>query len=178
MENIKVYCVNCRDIILLTSDKFKIGGPYDGGMFKTFWNDSRSVGDFVFNAWATSGNLWCPRTEGHDFINGDGSLLTEHGLIREGQKTLDTEFSIIYHDPPLKNQLKWVDRWSKELILNGPPVLELHEDDELEKEWKERIIGVDLVVPGEDRTVIKRTFTCKKCGKQMDYGIEHKINGC
>lgn len=117
----KVFCQTCKEYVLDTSDKFVIGGPYNGAMFQAPSQVRYHVDAFMFAEWVEYGNLFCPRcTQG--FIIA-GVILTEHGLIKEGQGSIDTDFSVIHADGELKNQLMWADKWSREGDFKGfePP---------------------------------------------------------
>jgi len=49
---------------------------------------------FAFQEWAKEGNLWCPNCE-QWFIHPNGDILTEHGIVKKGAKTIDTSIQII-----------------------------------------------------------------------------------
>lgn len=116
----RIYCLTCREYILETSDQFKIGGPYHGAMFKGATDDKWSATTFRFHEDVKDGNLNCPRCMGFFIV--DGKILTEHGVIRPGQKTLDESFSIIHKEGPVKGWLKCVDD-SKEMPIDPPETL-------------------------------------------------------
>ena len=93
----KVFCCLCTQHIFDTTDSFKIGGPYNGGMFR---KPDHIVGPYhgfypEQGEWRVNGDLSCPLCEQDFMANG---LLTEHGLIVPGQESLDTEFSILNDD--------------------------------------------------------------------------------
>ncbi len=108
----KIYCQTCKEYVLDTSDKFVIGGPYNGAMFQAPSQSRYHVDAFMFKEWVVHGDLFCPRCE-QGFIIA-GVILAEHGLIKEGQGSIDTDFSVIHTEGELKNQLMWADKWSRE----------------------------------------------------------------
>lgn len=107
----KIYCLTCREACLRTSNRFKPGGPYTGDMFASLKNCTRYADDFYFQDWVNSGNLWCPRCL-QEFVQG-GVLLTEHGKIRIGQKTIDRSVSIVHKGGELDGLLKSTDVWNQ-----------------------------------------------------------------
>ncbi len=113
----KVYCQTCKEYVLDTSDKFVIGGQYNGSMFQAPVQSRYHVDAFMFQEWVVYGDLFCPRCDQSFIIN--GVILTEHGLIKEGQKSLDTEFFVIHTEGEHKNQLKSAVIWSLEGDFEG-----------------------------------------------------------
>ncbi len=113
----KVYCQTCKEYVLDTSDKFVIGGQYNGSMFQAPVQSRYHVDSFMFKEWVVYGDLFCPRCDQSFIIN--GVILTEHGLIKEGQKSLDTEFFVIHTEGEHKNQLKSAVIWSLEGDFEG-----------------------------------------------------------
>jgi len=102
----KIYCMTCREHILNSTDKIKIGGPYQGDMFEPV--QKNGYWGRMFHHSAKRGNLFCPRCEG-PFIR-RGELLTEHGIIREGQTTVDETLSIVAPpDNPLPGRIMGMD---------------------------------------------------------------------
>ncbi len=108
----KIYCQTCKEYVLDTSDKFVIGGQYNGSMFQAPVQSRYHVDAFMFQEWVVYGDLFCPRCDQAFIIN--GVILTEHGLIKEGQKSLDTDFYVIHTEGEHKNQLKSAVIWSLE----------------------------------------------------------------
>ena len=113
----KVYCQTCKEYVLDTSDKFVVGGSYNGAMFQAPVQSRYHVDSFMFQEWVVYGDLFCPRCD-QSFIIA-GVILTEHGLIKEGQKSLDTEFFVIHTEGEHKNQLKSAVIWSLEGDFEG-----------------------------------------------------------
>lgn len=103
----KIYCQTCKEYVLESSDKFVVGGPYNGAMFKSAAYDRYSASMFPCREDVKDGNLFCPRCLGL-FIDTPGNLLTEHGVIMKGQESLDTSFSIIHADGEMKGYLKYI----------------------------------------------------------------------
>ncbi len=113
----KIYCQTCKEYVLDTSDKFVIGGPYNGAMFQAPSQARYHVDAFMFNEWVVHGDLFCPRCE-QGFIIA-GVILTEHGLIKEGQGSIDADYSVIHTIGELTNQLMYADKWSREGDFKG-----------------------------------------------------------
>lgn len=111
----KIFCVTCSDYILDTSDVFKIGGPYNGSMFQKSKHARFQYDYFQFHRAMKLGNLFCPRC-GSSFIRQDGALMSEHGLIMPGQKSIDRTFYSIHppDHPEAPGRLKGRDIVSKE----------------------------------------------------------------
>lgn len=110
----KLYCFFCREYILETTDKFVVGGPYHGAMFSKADQPRWSNPDyFQFSESAKNGDLYCPRCC-NNVIRNDGSILSEHGIIQKGQKSVDTSHSIIYCKGELAGKLMTVNEFSKE----------------------------------------------------------------
>ena len=100
----RIYCNTCKEYVLQDSDDFVLDGPYHGGMFKGATGDRWRASMFDTREHVKGGDLLCPRCMGF-FLGLKGELLTEHGQVYAGQKTLDTGFTIIHHDGPVKGQL-------------------------------------------------------------------------
>lgn len=100
----KVYCLTCREYILETSDAFEIGKPPHGGMFLPATLDRWAATMFDCRENTKGGDLHCPRCMGR-FLGDKDELLTEHGIVYQGQESTDEEFSIVHKDGPLKGQL-------------------------------------------------------------------------
>ncbi|HBJ74606.1 MAG TPA: hypothetical protein DDY86_03595 [Syntrophaceae bacterium] len=135
----RIYCLTCREVILETTDAFILGGPYDGGMFKGVRNDNWAETMFRTHPDVKGGNLFCPRCTGR-FLGADGGLLTEHGIIRPGQRTVDTEYSIVHQDGPAKGLLMCIAPSLEKAVVEPDPV---------------------VVVPEAE----PETLECPKCGK-------------
>jgi len=89
----RIYCLSCKDHILNTADAFVMGGPYTGAMFSPVHKDAWRASIWRQQSGIKDANLMCPRCEGQ-FIQA-GRLLTEHGVVVPGQKTIDKSISII-----------------------------------------------------------------------------------
>jgi len=115
----KIYCICCKEYILDTSDDMVLGGAvlkdggaheYHGGMFKAASSDKWHSQMFDCRAHTRGGDLWCPRCTGK-FLGSHNELLTEHGIIHPGQKTVDTSFNIVWQkgeEGGAPGQLKYV----------------------------------------------------------------------
>jgi len=100
---IRIYCSACRQYILDASPQFVPGGPYHGAMFqRPRQTKLRGNSYFKFVEGIRGGNLYCPRCD-NAFIKRDGELITEHGILRSGQRTIDKRIKIIHPDLRLKN---------------------------------------------------------------------------
>lgn len=185
MEDIKVYCILCREHILNASDKFVCGGPYDGSMFAPIKNENSMFAMyFNFEGWVNGGNLYCPRCE-QNFIETDGTLLTEYGMIRPGQTSIEHSGSLAYDTDHEKNLLSRSDLYVPERDRRGrvgrmspfvhgsienpskeKPEGEIMEEDKSKTEDK----------PESDKTW-KTPCKCTKCGAQLRWPAEH-WKGC
>ena len=103
----KIYCLTCREYILETSDAFVIGGSYNGAMFKGATGDRWAASLFRTVESVKGGDLYCPRCMGPFIVDG-GKLLTEHGVIQPGQKSIDTSFNIVHQEGHAKGMLMYV----------------------------------------------------------------------
>lgn len=133
----------CKEYILEDSPKMVLGGPYNGAMFKPATDDNWSATMFRTGEDVKRGDLWCPRCSGK-FLGDRGELLTEHGLVMEGQRTVDPTISIIHQEGHAKGMLAHI-KPSQELMDRAqiPP------KEEVEKVAAE--IG---------------KIACPKCGKE------------
>ena len=147
---IKVFCSICMEYIFNTTDKFMCGGPYNGAMFA----EAHEPGwgrYFLFHESITDGNLFCPRCE-QSFVGADGSLVTEFGRIKAGQKTVDVfALSYVIDLPHCDNVLTRSDVMAPE----GKP--------------KDAAIATPKGKP---------QVYCKKCGGPMRYYAQHRWEGC
>jgi len=142
----KIYCLTCREYILETSDDLVIGGPYNGAMFKGATNDKWASTMFRTVADIKGGDLHCPRCMGPFIVDG-GKLLTEHGVIQPGQKSIDTTFNIVHQEGHAKGMLMYVK--DSRLLPDHEAALEkaedaIEEDDDLRcpecgKEYKDKM---------------------------------------
>lgn len=111
-----IFCPNCKRQILDTSPEFVCGGPYTGAMFAppTGRRAFRSNA-FRFRQWATmpGKRLPCPSC-GNFLLRRDGGLLTEHGIIKPGQATVDMGFSVMHHDGEAEGYLRTAQEYSRE----------------------------------------------------------------
>lgn len=158
MKGILIFCLSCREAILKTTDDFILGGEYSGNMFESIHESKWSATMFPRRPDIKSGNLNCPRCMGH-FIQ-RGQILTEHGIVHPGQKTLDTSFNVVNQDGDFKGKLKYVVD-SKELpesvdigSTEGPPVY-------AEGEVVERLDPPEVEKLSEPLALV-----CPKCGKK------------
>jgi hypothetical protein len=119
-----IFCPNCKRQILDTSPEFVCGGPYFGAMFapptgrRAFRSNS-----FRFRQWATmpGKRLPCPSC-GNFLLRRDGGLLTEHGIIKAGQATVDMGFSVIHHEGEAEGYLRTAQEYSRECTtFSGSP---------------------------------------------------------
>lgn len=204
----KIFCIRCLRYVLKTSDKFKCGGPYNGEMFAPIedvvWHY------FSFTPDITDGSLQCPMCD-LSFIDTDGSLLTEYGLIPEGMTAIDTITSHAFEEGGIMvmsrieiNPGKPIEREVAATVnvITGCPTESVKEPElsgtavvETTQEIKagDRVVfhGVDEIL--EKQKTIKKPIkkpkrskkkpkkkspVCKKCGKPMRYGAEHKAKGC
>ena len=145
----KIYCTTCKEYILNTSDAFVLGGPYDGSMFDPITNDRYRATMFRCTKDTIKANLHCPRCMG-EFISFHGDILTEHGLLPKGQRTIDTRQTIVHQSGHAKGMLMH--------IVNALPVIENRVSAAAEERQKE--IDQMFVDEPEEKLI------CGKCGKQ------------
>lgn len=167
-KEIKVFCVRCTEHVLDTSDKFQCGGPYSGEMFVPVGDNW--FGDyFNFERWVEGGNLHCPRCHGN-FIDDDGALLTEYGRVKEGQATIDRSTTLAHDIGNEKDILSRDDVWAPEMKEPEP-------EPEPVVEKPPEVSELEPPPDGQPEQPKKRKFICKKCGKEIPYGMAHK-GGC
>lgn len=145
----KIYCKTCNKYILDTSPEFILGGPYDGSMFQKVtdrkYQLSLNFPKLVKNT--RRGSLTCPMCDAT--IEGrDGVILTEHGLVRPGQTTIDTRISIIHPNLTLKTKRQW----SVEIV--GDRV------GEAAARWQAEIDAFGNDEPGEKLEKLERVLEC------------------
>jgi uncharacterized C2H2 Zn-finger protein len=99
----KIYCWTCKEACLETSDGFQIGQKPHGGMFRKLDVGGNWI-HFDFKEHIKDGDLHCPRCMA-SFVGPKNELLTEHGIIYQGQESVDTRFSIIYTEGMLRGML-------------------------------------------------------------------------
>lgn len=129
----KIYCFTCKEYILEKSDKFVMGGPYNGAMFEPATNDRYSASMFERREDIKDGNLFCPRCMGH-FIDATGSLLTEHGFIVKGQESIDETYSIVRTEGDMKGHLMYIKPSRgviKELVVEAEDIPSDDEEPEI-----------------------------------------------
>lgn len=181
-EDIQVWCPICREVILLTSDKFLPGVEYNGAMFKSLHNDSRVSSDPVFAEWNKRGDLSCPRAPGiHGFLLErpmDGGLLTEHGIVLKGQETVDKTFRIVYGDeePALKGMMKSPHIMSLEvgqtvIPIEAPAETTLIEEGEPPLDFPE-----EIAEPDEPEEKLTKEYICGICGESFDKGWKKAVH--
>jgi hypothetical protein len=99
----KIFCCLCTEHCFDTTDVFKCGGPYNGSMFAKPNHVGPYKGQYPRQGeWQVGGDLTCPFCEQDFMLYG---LVTEHGVIVPGQKTIDTSMSILNDDGSLKYRL-------------------------------------------------------------------------
>ena len=174
----KIFCIRCLRYVLKTSDKFKCGATYNGEMFGPIENVEWHY--FSFTPDITEGSLQCPMCD-MNFIDTDGSLLTEHGLIPPGMTEIDKTVNYSFLEGGL---------WVLSIMEKNPGLpIERVETGEIDKkpEWGkspgETILEVNRTILEKRGTTkkperSKKKYICKKCGKPMAYGAEHKQKGC
>jgi len=167
--NIKVFCPMCMHYILRTSGAFVAGGPYDGSMFMIPPDKPDAANYFPFETWVTEGNLLCPMCD-QQFVTPEGNLLTEHGLVKPGQVSIDTTLSVIYPDNMLMSDSTFSREVregdiSRETVVTPEPEPEVPEEVDDEPEVDEDVIPVS------------DGFTCRKCGNTMPHPWSHR-KGC
>jgi hypothetical protein len=135
----RIYCPICKMNIVDTTPDFVCGGPYAAGMFKPGARFTAAQYNVAALKSKRPEHLPCPRCK-KPFINRDGSLLTEHGLIRAGQTTVDMSFSIVYpagHDHA--GMLKTAQEWSRMVRVEPVeivPVGRIEVTPHVEGEWR------------------------------------------
>jgi len=159
---VKIYCLTCREHVLNTSPAFKAGGPYSGDMFEAVTDCRWFSTAFNFDSWVTEGNLWCPRCTGAFIIGGE--TLTEHGIIKVGQKSVKTDVSVVHKDGPFQGQLKSAAEYSLEdpdyVQPSEPePILE-PEETRTEKVLRLRKAGLSYAKIGK-RVNLSATYVSK-----------------
>lgn len=185
-DGMKVFCSRCMFYVLVTSDKFKVGGPYNGSMFKIPEDKPDAANYFPFDEWVTEGNLLCPYCD-QEFVTPDGNLLTEHGLVRPEQKTIERSVSVIYPDNVLMSDSTFsLEVGQKVETEEEPPVEPVVEEEvaepeeeveEPEPEEEEAFPDVEVESEVDAKPDTFYPYTCKKCGKSLRYPSEHR-KGC
>lgn len=139
----KILCGTCKRWICEPTDKFVLGGPYNGTMFSC---PHKMMRKFMFKSSTAvvRGKLFCPVCK-RPILKKNGDLLTEHGLIRPGQTTVDTSFSVLHQDGMAVGKLQRVE-YSKELPTEANAAEQL------------RQIAAELTEDMEN-------LVCPKCGK-------------
>lgn len=147
----KIYCPICNYYILNTSNAFVIGGPYDGSMFQKGTNRRLQVSSnfFKFTPNTRKGSLTCPMCDGN-IVKRDGSILCEHGLVREGQKTIDTRFSVIHRERK-DFKLKTKREWSWEIKEDRVKAAALEQQKRIEEEFGQAQEATESEVEEEKR---------------------------
>ena len=169
----KIFCFTCKEHVLNTTDKFVLGGPYSGEMFEPVQDDG--YWGNMFHHSATGGDMFCPRCEGLFIENNE--LLTEYGIIRNGQRTVDKSFSIVA--PPghvLPGSPMGVE-YSRETadetpiaeslaerVTEADRVSELAEHNQIMVDSSDDPIGQVVEQIGPDRKDAS-ILVCPKCGK-------------
>lgn len=160
----KIYCNTCKYYVLDTSDEFRPGGPYNGSMFAAS-PDAMGL-YFQFSDWVTEGELMCPQCQ-LSFLSDQGELLTEFGLVRQGQVSIDTKKpKIVYEEGPLTGLLKSDSTYSSEISD------EIAIDEE-ESASKDADVGEEMVENLQE-ALKERKLTCSKCGKVIPYPSSHR----
>jgi uncharacterized C2H2 Zn-finger protein len=159
----KIYCHRCKSYILNSTDQFVLGGPYNGTMFESALKGTWRGVMFKQHANVRNAQLTCPRCE-NPFVK-NGYLLTEHGVVRPLQSTIDRSFYVTAPDGhPLPGSILSVEL-SKEI----PPTDRVK--DLIEKQ--QQIID-SLDQQGENNEDRAKTeevaddtmLKCPKCGKE------------
>ncbi len=173
----KIYCKTCNKYILDTSPEFILGGPYDGSMFQkvTHVKYQKSLNFPKLVKTTRKGSLTCPMCDAA--LEGrDGVILTEHGRVRAGQKTIDTRISFIY--PNLK--LKTKGEWSTEMVEDRVGDAEKERQKEIDEMEPIAVMEQDdfgIERPGEvlpviaepEKTTAERNREIIKMSKSMTY---------
>ena len=148
----RIYCLTCKEYILNTSDAMILGGPYNGAMFEPATGDKWAMTTFDCREHTKGGDLWCPRCMGR-FLGDRGELLTEHGVVYAGQRTVDTGFSIVHGDGPAKGLLAHI-KPSREIVV-----------DRVAGAMKanQAMMDAEDLPPEQSKS---EYVACPKCGKQ------------
>jgi len=189
----RIYCLTCREYIMNSSPEFVLGGPYHGAMFEGATGDYWSATMFRQVESVKGGDLFCPRCTGR-FFSDTGGLLTEHGVVQAGQKSVDTTFNIVHQDGPAKGQLMYIkdslpgrNLFSATLVDNRKVYGVMAAEDEATLEKAEEAIEEEAEIEMEDEPIpaillgvkpdVKTattlqdvfeacTLECPKCGKE------------
>ena len=137
-----IYCLKCQSLIFKANNFFKPGGPYFVEMFDIPDRDrfcfARRLDD-----WRRQNILRCPACN-QDFIEANGDILTEHGLIRPGQEEIDREFSIVHKGGELDGLLMSIRTYNPV----APPLLVKEPEPTVEA------VAPEVVAP-EEQVVIE-----------------------
>lgn len=147
--------MTCRQKIGETKDNFVIGGPYTHDMFDvSMFPPYRQK---AFGIYGRTGNLICHNCSA--FIAGlNGELLTEHGILPIGQKSIDTSFSILHKDGPLKGKLQRIELAKVEVVESISP--------EADHEGKDEPSIEEIQANVNDSYMNEAgKIECPKCGK-------------
>ena len=190
----RIYCMTCKTYVLDTTDKFRCGGPYSGNMFKAPKGKEGHMNYFQFEEPVRDENIFCPYCANH-LHDGAWGLLTEHGLLPSGQRTIDTAFSVIYEDGTLKSDSTFAkerseieDEGSK--VEPESPVVAVEQENITdgeaegapEEEETDDTLEIAALIDEGVKRVSQRTWknsvlNCSKCGKEIPYPAAHR-KGC
>ena len=152
----RIYCLTCREYIMNSSPDFVLGGPYHGAMFEGATGDYWSATMFRQVESVKGGDLFCPRCTGR-FFSDTGGLLTEHGVVQAGQKSVDTTFNIVHQDGPAKGQLMYIKDSRAE------PDHEAALDEAIMESLLEK---AEEAIEEEAEIEMEDDLVCSKCGKE------------
>jgi len=153
-----IWCLTCRERILRTTGDFILGGPYSGNMFESVHDSKWAATMFPQRPDIKGGLLNCPRCMSAFIVRGE--LLTEHGVVKPGQDSIDTSFSVVNDSGEFAGRLREVC-YSRELpaeptIIDEEPkgevVEQINPPEETDEQW-----GVGVVSP---------LLICPKCGRE------------
>ena len=171
----RIYCLTCREYIMNSSPEFVLGGPYHGAMFEGATGDYWSATMFRQVESVKGGDLFCPRCTGR-FFSDTGGLLTEHGVVQAGQKSVDTTFNIVHQDGPAKGQLMYIrdsiipiEDWDAFKSQPSSIIIDKETGKEVQAHTDKDVSG-PVVTELDWKTAVKKgpedDLKCKSCGRQ------------
>lgn len=156
----KIFCLTCKEAILTDSKEFVLGGPYDGSMFDPISVDNWTVTNFRNLNITKGGDLFCPRCQGR-FLGNQKQLLTEHGVVEFGQRSIDKSLFIVHQEGEAKGMLMGSNIPSKELPNDAPP-----EPKALDYKVDGAMVFEDIGLDPAVKPIQIKPLICPKCGKK------------
>ena len=162
----KIFCMTCREWVFNTTDDFKCGGPYHGGMFQERDDGATMPDQLYLHESVKGGDLHCPRCRGLFITNRE--IYTEHGIIRDGQTVFSESFYAIHTEGPYIGKLKGSAVYSEEPVKRKPKV----QDNSALAEYEQPKADAETVKKLKKVSVkkVKKTKKAKKASVKKTTG--------